>query len=81
MTLHVEFIDHGRRPQCKPNPAYPEGVDVDASRGLPSCWVKLPKVETTGLFVVSCDVCDRRDALTAAGRPDDPRSYRMACRQ
>jgi hypothetical protein len=82
MTLHVEFEDSGKPPQCPPNPAYPDGIDVDSSgRRLPACRVKLPKVVTTGLFIVRCDVCHKAVAITTAGRPDDPRSFTMDCKR
>lgn len=32
-----------------------------------------------GQYVVKCDVCDQIIVVTTAGRPDDPRSLKMAC--
>jgi hypothetical protein len=78
--LKVDFLDSGRGPRCAPNPAFPDGVDLDTSDGrLPACWVKLPVVQTTGMLIVTCPTCGKSAAITVAGRPDDPRSYKMDC--
>lgn len=29
--ISVEWIDHGREPQCDPNPKFLNGVDLDCS--------------------------------------------------
>lgn len=82
MTLKAEFFTEGKKPTQPPDPAYPNGIDVDISKGKsPWCWIRLPKVETTGLMLVTCEECDLRIMITMAGRPDDARSYRMACRR
>jgi hypothetical protein len=82
MTLKVTWIDHGREPKCPPNPAYPEGIDLDASRGATdTCETKLEPYPTPrcGLFAVVCDECGQTVMITTAGRPDDPRSVKLAC--
>jgi uncharacterized protein len=30
-SFKIEWIDRGREPQCPPNPAYPNGVDLDGA--------------------------------------------------
>lgn len=77
----VEWIDHGREPQCAPNPRYPDGKDLDVSLGqTPSCKADLPyPAKRCGLYVVTCGICGLRVAATTAGRPDDPRSLTMPC--
>jgi hypothetical protein len=82
MTLSVEWQDFGREPQEKPNPNYPEGIDIDATMGAErACSVALPyPAKRCGVFIVVCDVCGLSMAITTAGRPDDPRSVKMACR-
>ena len=76
-------IDRHREPQCAPNPAYPDGIDMDATRGLPgpSCKVALPyPAKRCGMYEVKCNVCGIVVAITTAGRPDDPRSLTIPCK-
>jgi hypothetical protein len=78
--IEVEWIDAGREPQSAPDPAYPEGIDVDVSAGRTSCEVDLPyPARRCGYYVLSCGLCGGRFILTTAGRPDDPRSARVPC--
>lgn len=69
-------------PQCPPNPAYPDGVDVqDAAPGVAACKVDLPYPAPERLvWSVRCKRCGYRVAVTAAGRPDDPRSVTVPCK-
>jgi hypothetical protein len=78
----VEWLDRGREPQYPPNPAYPEGIDVDLSDGAErACTVALPyPARRIGAYIVTCSTCGLRVGLTTAGRPDDPRSVRLACK-
>ncbi len=39
MTAEIEWIDGGREPQCAPNPAHPNGIDVDAAEGRHGCKI------------------------------------------
>ena len=32
VTHTIEWHDSGREPQCEPNPAYPDGIDVPSPR-------------------------------------------------
>jgi hypothetical protein len=76
----IEWVDHGREPKCAPDPAYPHGKDLDSSQGAPSCAVDLPyPAKRCGLYIVECAKCGVRIGITTAGRPDDPRSVRIAC--
>ena len=78
----VAWFDHKRAPSCPANPAYPAGIDVDASAGAAAaCAVNLPyPAKRCGLYVVRCGTCGQRTAVTTAGRRDDPRSVKIACR-
>lgn len=80
-AMTVEWVDRGREPQCPPNPAYPEGIDLDCSNHAEvTCKVNLPyPAKRCGYWVVACNVCLQRIIITTAGRPDDPRSVRMGC--
>ena len=82
MRCQVEWHDHGREPQCPPNPEYPFGIDADASDGADvTCQVDLPyPAQRCGVYVVTCAICGLRVGVTAAGRPDDPKSVKVACR-
>ena len=78
----VEWFDRGREPQCKPNPNFPEGVDLDSSGGSePTCTVDLPyPAVRCGYYFIECETCGLRAIATTAGRPDDPRSIKLACK-
>ena len=78
----ITWRDAGREPQCAPNPAYPEGKDVDASDGAKqTCQTKLPyPAKRIGAYVVRCNLCGLVAGCTTAGRLDDPRSLTMPCK-
>lgn len=83
MALSCEFKPSGRgKARCAPNPEYPEGVDINLADGAVSCHADIPyPAPECGIFVVSCDTCKWSIGITAAGRPDDPRTIQLACRQ
>lgn len=80
--MTIEWIDRGREPKCAPNPAFPEGIDVDLSNGAANyCKFDLPyPAKRCGIYVVACEICGVCMACTTAGRPDDPRSMIMPCK-
>lgn len=82
MTLVYEFKPSGRgKAQCAPNPAYPNGIDIDISEGKDACLAELPyPAPECGAWIVSCPKCGTVNACTAAGRPDDPRTFTMPCK-
>jgi hypothetical protein len=77
----IEWQDFGREPRVAPNPAFPDGIDLDISAGrIPSCRVELPyPAARCGAYRVECSLCGMAVVATTAGRPDDPRSLTMAC--
>jgi hypothetical protein len=79
--LNVRWVDHGRKAQCPPDPRYPDGVDVKIpSDGSAICGTALPyPAPQCGVWMIECDVCGQTAAVTAAGRPDDPRSVSLPC--
>ena len=79
--FEVEWVDGKRWPQCQPDPRYPEGIDIDSSDGSSaSCMTPLPyPAPRVGKYVLHCMLCGQRVLITVAGRPDDPRSCRLAC--
>jgi hypothetical protein len=81
MTFTVDWIDRGREPKCAPDPLFPNGKDVDASVGAKrACLVELPyPAKRCGLYVVKCSECGLSVGITTAGRPDDPKSVKVAC--
>lgn len=81
--MKVKWVDGKREPQCASNPAYPDGVDVDATTlGQDGCVTALPyPAKRCGHFVVECKKCGSRGVVTTAGRADDPRSVKVPCRQ
>lgn len=81
-ALRVKWIDAGREPKCAPNPDYPNGVDLDVSNGAAkTCTAPLryPALRC-GHHVVECRVCKQRVHVTTAGRADDPKSVKIACK-
>jgi NifB/MoaA-like Fe-S oxidoreductase len=81
--MKIEWIDSGREPKCDPDPNYPNGIDVNGTLpGERSCKVDLPyPAKRCGLYVVTCSKCGIRVATTTAGRPDDPRSITIPCKE
>lgn len=82
-NLSVEWLDRGFEPTCPPDPAFPNGVDLDVSKGrAATCETALPyPAKRCGYFVVSCSLCELRALVTTAGRPDDPRSIKVPCKR
>lgn len=80
--MKITWHDGGREPTCKPDPRFPDGIDVDASRGEEVfCRTALPyPAKRCGAFEVECPKCGARAIITTAGRADDPRSLKIACR-
>jgi hypothetical protein len=78
----VEWVDGNREPVCAPDPAYPNGIDVDFTAGrAPACRVSLPyPAQRCGFYMLKCRVCALTMILTTAGRADDPRSVTIPCR-
>ena len=98
--MSIKFIDSGREPQCKPDPKFPNGMDVVEGGGITirhahpdgmkvaqllagaGCAFDLPYPSPRcGVLLVVCDRCGKRVGLTVAGRPDDVRWLRMACKK
>lgn len=81
-ALTVTWIDRKRDPINPPNPAYPNGVDLDISKGAArTCKTDLPyPAKRCGLYVIACEVCGLSVGVTTAGRPDDPRSVVVPCK-
>ena len=80
--IEKTFIASGRgKAQCASDPDYPNGKDIDCTGGRqPSCKVDLPyPAPECGHFLVTCEACQLRVVITAAGRPDDPKSITIPC--
>ena len=80
--MRVTWLNSGKNPQVAPNPNYPLGMDMDVSKGAErTCTAQLPyPAKGIGVYVVQCAICGYRAACTTAGRFDDPRSLKMACK-
>ena len=78
----IAWVDHDREPKNPPNPAFPHGQDLDVTGGKPFCAiVQLPyPAARCGIYVIKCRKCGVRVGVTTAGRPDDPRTVKFACR-
>lgn len=81
MMLTAEWFDGKREPKCPPDPRYPEGIDLDLSQGArAACHTLLDyPAPRCGHFLVVCAACGQKVVVTTAGRPDDPRSIKLAC--
>lgn len=77
----VDWIDRGKEPQVAADPAYPNGKDLDVSRGVAkTCTVLLTyPARRIGFYQIECRLCGLRVGVTTAGRSDDPRSVKLAC--
>lgn len=80
-AMSIEFRASGRgKAQCPPDGLWPEGKALDISDGRTACNVKLPyPAPECGAWLVRCMACGASVGVTAAGRPDDPVSIRLAC--
>jgi hypothetical protein len=61
-----------------------QGADVDLSQERrPACVVRLPypAPPQLGLFRIKCQSCGSYVVVPSCGRPDDPRSVKLACRR
>ena len=78
----IQWIDSNAEPKKPPNPKYPNGIDLDmAKQAEKSCLVMLPyPAKRIGYFDIECTGCGLRVAISTAGRRDDPRSVRVACK-
>lgn len=83
MTIDVHFNDSGREPTQKPNPAYPDGMDVRlAEPGAKSCTRNLPyPAPRCGTYSIICRTCAFSAIVTVAGRRDDPRTITLPCKK
>ena len=80
--FELEWLDAGREPQCQPNPAYPNGMDIGPSERPGVCKLVLPyPAKRCGAYVARCTKCGASVGVTTAGRPDDPRSVGVICRR
>jgi hypothetical protein len=61
----------------------PPGLDLDLTFGAePACWTPLAyPAARVGAHLVECPICGLRLVCGANGRPDDPRTIKVACRQ
>jgi hypothetical protein len=78
----VTWHDAGREPVAQPDPAYPNGMDIDCSAGAANrCNLKLPyPARRCGQYLVVCKTCGLSAIASTAGRPDDPCSLTVACK-
>lgn len=81
-AITTQWIDGHREPRERPNPAYPDGVDVDLSKGATAaCSVALGyPAKRCGMYIVRCRACSASATITTAGRADDPRSVKLPCK-
>jgi hypothetical protein len=80
--MKVTFLDSGHEPKCAPDPAFPEGRDVDLSKGASkTCAADLPyPAPRCGVMMLKCERCGYSAAVTVAGRIDDPRKVTLPCK-
>lgn len=80
-NLTAKWVDSGREPKCPPDPKFPDGLDLDASRGAArTCTIALPyPARRCGYYEILCPDCGMSIAVTTAGRRDDPRHVTLGC--
>lgn len=83
MTISVKWIDRFREPPQAPNPAYPNGRDIDLSQGVRhACLAELPyPAKRCGYYSVLCEKCGYTALITTAGRLDDPKTVKLPCKR
>jgi hypothetical protein len=85
-TFHAKWLDGGRPPQVEPNPEFPDGIDVVIPRGETDsqkmCRADIPYPpphKNIGQWLLTCSLCGFKIMMTAASRPDDPKSVTFPC--
>lgn len=83
MNHDVTWDDGGRPPISPPDPRYPEGIDIDYTHpGEKTCKIAIPYPTghvNIGRWLIFCHECGLAAIITAASRPDDPRSIVLPC--
>lgn len=80
-SISLEWVSHGRKARCQPNPDYPGGVEVNLAGDGIGCEKVIPyPAPECGVWVVRCERCGASTAITAAGRSDDPKQITLACK-
>lgn len=81
--FEIRFVSHNRAAKCQPNPDFPNGVEIDDSYGAPrTCIALLPyPAPCCGVMIARCRKCGLSVGATTAGRVDDPRAIKMACKK
>jgi hypothetical protein len=81
VSISVKWIDRFREPTQPPNPAHPNGIDVDMAKGRKSCVTDLPyPAPRCGYYSLLCLTCGYTALVTTAGRVDDPKTVRLPCK-
>lgn len=83
MKHTITWLDREREPKVAPNPEFPEGIDIPPQYPERTwCKVNLPyPAKRIGLYVIHCIECGVSVGVTTAGRPDDPRSVTINCKE
>ena len=78
----IRWIDSGAEPKNPANPRYPDGIALDVSKGADrACLIMLPyPARRIGYYDIECKKCGLTVAISTAGRVDDPRSVKVACK-
>jgi hypothetical protein len=78
----IYWADAGREPKQAPDPASPNGIDLDLTNGrLKFCETTLAyPAPRCGAYLIKCRTCGLTATITTAGRADDPRSIKLACK-
>jgi len=81
----IKWVDGGRPPKVKPDPAYPDGKIIFApvtSADGAQCQIDLPYPsphENIGQWHIKCKDCGLKLVVTAASRPDDAKRVFTPC--
>jgi len=78
----VQWTGTGRKAQHPPDRRFPHGVEIRTnSPGRPYCVVFPPyPAKEIGTWTISCQKCGLVIVVTAAGRPDDPNTVYLGCK-
>lgn len=79
--INVTWVNRGFEPRAAADPRYPDGMHLDISQGRKACTATLPyPARRCGYYIVECQRCDTRSIVSTAGRRDNPRSIKIACK-
>jgi len=78
----IDWVQRDTKSRARPDPNYPNGMVVRIVNPgvMQTCQLDLPyPAPSPGTHMITCQLCGLKVAITAAGRPDDPKLAIVGC--